>query len=175
MKELTNQSPKVNPDRDDAPLSARPSSGSEDQEGQQDKTHTSPKGKSSIVEADGTGEDKTADLPQEIKICWVCKKEKKPYLVFLKDDIIDYLTYLDARKNGEICERCDKYYAMTGEFKDSTEEEFNLAVDAIKFAYRLRDLFEEDKLLDSEKENKLEWKGTKNISSWYRNKYQEKL
>lgn len=63
-------------------------------------------------------------------LCYVCGKEKKPYMVFItKNDIIGMSRHLRVREKGEICEQCDRYHAMTGILKEPTDKEYN---DAIK-------------------------------------------
>ena len=102
------------------------------------------------------------------EICHVCGKEKKPYVVFLKDDIFSFLQYEQAREDGAICERCDKYFAMTGEFKDATEEEFELAKESVKFARMLLKWWEKDEKMSEEKDNQRDWEGTQSIAKWFR-------
>jgi hypothetical protein len=58
------------------------------------------------------------------EICHVCGKEKKPYTLFINNDIFSFPKYKQAREDGAICQRCDQYFAMTGEFKEATEQEF---------------------------------------------------
>ena len=101
-------------------------------------------------------------------ICHVCGKEKKPYVVLITDDIFSYLQYKQAREDGEICQRCDQYYAMTGEFKDATEEEFELAKKSCEFARNMLKWWEKDKKLDADGESLRAWEGTALISRWFR-------
>ncbi len=70
----------------------------------------------------------------KIILCHVCGKKKVPYIVFLTDSIMGYMQYEQAREGGEICERCDKFYAMTGELREPTEKEFETAKKACEFA-----------------------------------------
>jgi len=105
-------------------------------------------------------------------ICHVCGKEKKPYVVFMKNDILSLLQHEQAREDGEICQRCDQYHAMTGEFKDATEEEFELAKKSCEFARNMLKWWEKDKKLDFDGEsNSREWGGTFGIKEWYRKEF----
>ena len=97
------------------------------------------------------------------EICHVCKKEKKPYTVILTNDIFSLMSYEMAREDGPICQRCDQYYAMTGDFKDATDAEFKVAKEAVKFANLVADLWKDDNV-------KSEWLGTEHIKHWYRKK-----
>ena len=104
-------------------------------------------------------------------ICHVCKKIKKPYTIIMDGSIISMAKYIDAREDGEICERCDKYYAMTGEFKYAIKEEFECAKEASKFAQMMLKWWEKDKKMKVE-EPELHvrtWEGTETIARWYRN------
>jgi len=116
--------------------------------------------------------------------CHVCGKEKKPYVVFIKNDILSFLRYKTAREDGEICERCNSYYAMTGELKEPTDKELEIARKAIRFTRMMLRWWEKDKkivviddednpiltdLESTEKENKRSWGGTEEIAKWYRN------
>ena len=104
------------------------------------------------------------------EICHVCGKEKKPYIVFLKnDDIFSLLKYEQAREDGAICERCDRYFAMTGEFKDASEEEFEIAKKSVWFANMLLKWWEKDEKMSEESNNKRDWEGTETITKWCRN------
>ncbi len=116
-------------------------------------------------------------MPKEI--CHVCKKEKKPYVKFINMDSINMMQHHQAREKGPICERCDSYFAMTMEFKDSTEEEFKIAREASKFARMMLEWWEKDKKMDigdpkdiysmpDEEENKRDWGGLVAIAKWYR-------
>jgi len=105
---------------------------------------------------------------KKVKICHVCKKEKKPYTVFLTDDILSLITHEQAREPGEICERCSQYFAMTGEFKDASKEEFQIAVDSIQFTSMMKNWWEKDKKINSDGNNEREWDGTHYIAKWYR-------
>lgn len=112
------------------------------------------------------------------KICHVCGKEKKPYVVFLNNDVLSLISHEQAREDGEICKRCDSYFAMTGEFKDATEKEFKIAQESLKFASMMLKWWEKDKKLyagepddylpENFDENKRNWEGTHAISKWYR-------
>ena len=102
------------------------------------------------------------------EICHVCGKEKKPYTVFLTNDLYSFLQHESAREDGPICERCDKYHAMTGEFKDATEEEFNIAKKAAWFAHIARRWWEKDEKINPDKENLRDWEGTTLIAKWCR-------
>ena len=103
------------------------------------------------------------------EICHVCGKEKKPYTVFLKNDIFSLLKYEQAREDGAICERCDRYFAMTGEFKDALEEEFEIAKKSVWFANMLLKWWEKDEKMSEDKDNKRDWEGTEIIAKWCRN------
>jgi len=106
------------------------------------------------------------------EICHVCKKEKKPYVVFITDDMLSFLEYEQAREDGPICQRCDQYYAMTAKFKDPTDEEFEIAKKSSWFARMMLRWWEKDKKLNIEEaylsEDKRDWEGTKSISRWCR-------
>ncbi len=116
-------------------------------------------------------------------ICHVCGKEKKPYTVFLKNDIFSLSKYKQAREDGEICRRCDRYFAMTGELKEPTDKEFENAKKAIEFAQMLQRWWEKDKKLTvindkndpvltdleaTKQENKRSWEGTATVAKWCR-------
>lgn len=75
-----------------------------------------------------------------------------------------------AREKGEICERCDRYFAMTGEFKDATEKEFEDAKKSCEFARMMSAWWEKDKKLypDCTESNMRDWEGTASIASWCR-------
>ncbi len=105
-------------------------------------------------------------------ICHVCKKEKKPYLVIMDDSIFSWLKHEQAREDGEICQRCDNYFAMTGEFKDANEKEFELAKKSCEFARTMMLWWEKDGKMNEE-DNSREWGGTVGISKWYREKFKE--
>ena len=104
------------------------------------------------------------------EICHVCGKEKKPYMVIMDSCILSYLTYKQAREKGPICERCDRYFAMTGEFKDASEKEFENAKKASKFSRNMRDWWEKDKKIEFEGDMSREWEGTYAIAKWLRDK-----
>lgn len=99
------------------------------------------------------------------EICHVCRKEKEPYTVILKDDLLSFLQHEQAREDGPICKRCDQYYAMTGELKDSTKKEFETAQKAIWFARMMLKWWGD---INPDKENFRDWEGTNNIAKWCR-------
>lgn len=102
------------------------------------------------------------------EICHVCKKVKKPYVMFVTNDPISIIQYEMAREPGPICERCNKYYAMTGLFKDATEEEFIKAKEATKFAIDMLKWWFKDKDDINEADiDKREWPGTVALVKWY--------
>ena len=107
----------------------------------------------------------------EQEICHVCKKEKKPYTVFLKNDIFSFIYYTRAREDGAICERCDIFFTMTGEFKDATEEEFEIAKKSSWFANMMLKWWNKDEKISGDllKDNKRDWEGTDTIARWCRN------
>ncbi len=122
---------------------------------------------------------------KEKKICHVCTKEKKPYLKIMDRDIYSFLRHEQAREKGEICQRCDNYFAMTGEFKDATEKEFEVARKSVHFASAMLRWWQKDKKFDlgepddyyyigDSDENKRDWGGTHDIAKWYRGEYSEK-
>ena len=106
------------------------------------------------------------------EICHVCKKIKKPYIVFMNNNTISFVEYMMARKRGPICERCDKYYARTGIFKNASKEEFNIAREAQKFANLMLHWWEKDKKINHDDfygdSDMREWEGTSSIAEWYR-------
>jgi len=63
--------------------------------------------------------------------CHVCGKDKKPYYIYLKNDLFTLMfhdkQHEEAREGGEICERCNSYHAMTGILKEPTDKEFEEA------------------------------------------------
>ena len=105
------------------------------------------------------------------EICHVCKKEKKPYIVFMDDSILSWLLHQQAREDGEICQRCDQYHAMTGEFKEATESEFELAKKSCEFARNMLKWWEKDEKLDADGDNSREWGGLDGIKKWYRKEF----
>jgi len=109
------------------------------------------------------------------EICHVCGKQKKPYTVYLKNDIISLMKYQEARKQGAICERCDRYFAMTGEFKDASKEEFEIAKKSVWFANMLLKWWEKDKKMSEDSNNKRDWEGTEIIAKWFRKNNQKRL
>jgi hypothetical protein len=108
-------------------------------------------------------------MPKEI--CHVCKKEKKPYTVFLTDDVFSLIHYEHAREDGPICQRCDQYYAMTGNFKDATKEEFELAKKAAHFARAMHKWWTRKEPMDSETNNNRSWQGSVFLAEWYRKEF----
>jgi hypothetical protein len=110
------------------------------------------------------------------EICHVCKKEKKPYVVILDNSIMSMSDYITAREDGPICQRCYSYYAMTGEFKDATQEEYDIAKKAVEFANLMLLWWEKDKKLitDNNEDNKRNWNGTEVIKKWYRERGMKK-
>jgi len=110
-----------------------------------------------------------------MKICHVCKKEKKPYTVILDNKIISIIQYEEAREKGEICERCDNYFAMTGNFKDATKEEFEIAKKSSWFANTMLKWWEKDEEISEGKDNSRDWEGTVAIASWCRKLLSNKL
>jgi len=69
---------------------------------------------------------------EKLPKCHVCGKDKEPYEVWIKNDLHSLMrhadTYDKAREGGEICQRCDSYYYMTGILKPPTEVEFEEAL-----------------------------------------------
>ena len=113
-------------------------------------------------------------MPEEKLICHVCKKEKKPYTVIMNTSPLSLATYFTAREDGEICERCDNYYAMTGVFKDATKEEYAIAEKAAWFSHKVLKWWEKDKKMDDaddESKHKRVWEGTDRIIQWYNDKF----
>jgi len=115
---------------------------------------------------------RTLKEENEMEICHVCKKDKKPYVVFMDSNMLSYIEYEQAREKGPICERCDNYYAMTGEFKDATNEEFEIAKKAAWFARTMQKWWEKDNKLKAEEdlmpENMRDWEGTASLARWCR-------
>ena len=109
----------------------------------------------------------------EKKICHVCKKEKKPYIKFMDSNIISFMEHDRAREKGEICERCDNYFAMTGEFKDATEEEYKLVQKASRFANAMHKWWTKDEPLDIDGHDgdSRKWEGIVMIAQWYRDQF----
>ena len=113
-------------------------------------------------------------------ICHICGKEKKPYVVFLTDNVLSMIQHQHAREDGEICQRCDQYFAMTGEFKEATEKEFEIAKRSAWFSNMMLKWWEKDNAMitpdDDElyemedNRNKRDWEGTALISKWCREK-----
>lgn len=114
---------------------------------------------------------------KKVEICHVCKKVKKPYIVFLTNDIFSIIHHEYAREDGPICERCDSYFAMTGEFKDATEEEFEIAKKSIWFARMMLKWWEKDYKLNFDNincDNERTWEGTATIANWCRKESSKK-
>lgn len=101
-------------------------------------------------------------------LCHVCGKEKKPYVVILTSNIFSLIHYEEAREDGEICERCDQYFAMTGEFKDATEKEFKIAQESCKFARDMLKWWTKDGKMNPDEPAMRDWEGTSNLAKWYR-------
>lgn len=116
---------------------------------------------------------------EEKVICHVCKKEKKPYNIFIKSgDTLSMIRYKEAREKGEICQRCDQYYAITGEMKDATKQEFENAKKSQWFAEMMMKWWEKDGKLkheDDGKYDKRNWEGTEFISAWCRRNLNKKV
>jgi len=107
------------------------------------------------------------------EICHVCKKEKKPYTVITDNNILSIMQYQDAREDGPICERCDKYFAMTGEFKETTIKEMQIAEKSAWFANMVLKWWEKDrKMRAGEEDSKRYWDGTVNIAKWCREEFE---
>jgi hypothetical protein len=108
-------------------------------------------------------------------ICWVCGKKKKPYFKFMTDDILSILRHYQAREKGEICEKCDTYFILTGEFKDATDEEMEVAKISRGFANKMLEWWIKDKPLDPDLlDSNREWEGTEAIAKWSRENYFKK-
>ena len=107
---------------------------------------------------------------QPKEICHVCGNEKEPYIIFMKDDIFSFLQYQNAREDGPICERCDQYHAMTGEFNYANDVEFENAKKAAEFSRYMLAWWTKDNKLDFEGDgdNSRDWEGTAMISRWLR-------
>lgn len=105
------------------------------------------------------------------KICHVCGKEKKPYLLVMDNSVFSFLQYEHAREDGPICQRCDQYFAMTGDKKEPTKEEFKIAEKAAEFARMMHRWWMKNKpqnYEDDEEKNSRDWEGTTSIADWYR-------
>ena len=107
-------------------------------------------------------------MKKKYEICHVCKKEKKPYTVFITNSILSMMTYREAREKGPICQRCDRYFAMTGKFKDATKEEYEIAKKSSWFARMMSKWWEKDGKLNIDRPNKRGWAGTVEIAKWCR-------
>lgn len=104
----------------------------------------------------------------KLEICHVCGKEKKPYLLIVDNNILSFIEYEQAREDGPICERCNSYFAMTGEFKDATEEEFEIAKQAAWFARMMLRWWEKDGKMNPDLPAMRDWEGTTSIATWCR-------
>jgi hypothetical protein len=102
------------------------------------------------------------------EICHVCGKEKKPYSVFMNNNLLSFVTHNMAREKGPICKRCDQYFAMTGQFKEATPEEFAMASQSSWFAHTMNEWWKKDSELDCDGDNPRDWEGTQCIASWAR-------
>lgn len=108
-------------------------------------------------------------------ICHVCKKPKKPYFKFMIDDVFSIMRHFQAREKGEICERCDTYFALTGEFKDATNEEMEVAKLSRRFANQMLEWWTKDKPLDlDDLDSSRVWDGTESIAKWSRENHFKK-
>jgi hypothetical protein len=106
------------------------------------------------------------------EFCHVCGKEKKPYIIVMNSDSLSIAEYLVARESGPICERCNKYYGLTGEFHDASESEFENAEKASWFAQMLL-LWKDKKLIpesETDFENLRDFPGTSDAAKWLREK-----
>ena len=113
------------------------------------------------------------DKPKDIngqEICHVCGRIKKPYMLLMTNNIFNYLDYEHAREEGPICERCDQYFALTHEFKDASEEEFQIAVVAQITANILLHWWESKGKMDQDDEesHKRSWPGTEDYKRYVR-------
>lgn len=115
-------------------------------------------------------------MEEKLPKCWVCGKDKKPYVVFLQDDIFAFIDYNTARENGDICERCYNYFCMTHEFKEPTDKEIEIAKQAQIFARNMLLWWEKDKKLNlnNNSENYRNFEGTETIAKWFREKEAKK-
>lgn len=108
------------------------------------------------------------------EICHACKKVKKPYVVIMTNDAFSFIEYEQAREKGPICERCDNYYGMTGDFKDATKEEYEIAKKSAWFANMMLKWWERDQKMryhideDLENEDLRSWEGIVSIAEWCR-------
>ena len=107
----------------------------------------------------------------EQEICHVCGKEKKPYIIFMDSNVLSFIEYQQAREKGPICERCDHYFAMTGEFKDATYEEMQIAEEAMKFARKMFLWWTRDEPLRDDDSSYQAWPGTLGAAKWFRENY----
>ena len=88
----------------------------------------------------------------------------------MKNDLLNFIEHEQAREDGPICQRCDSYFAMTGIFKDATEEEFKIAKRSVWFASTMLKFWEKDKKIDYDKDEDQSrpWEGTEFIRKWCR-------
>jgi len=101
----------------------------------------------------------------------------------MNSSVFSIIQYKTAREDGPICQRCDQYYALTGEFHAPTDAELDHAVQAANFAHMMLAWWEKDKPLESgsntlddpfdwtyedEEANKRKWDGTVDIAKWAR-------
>ena len=109
-----------------------------------------------------------SDSPKPLPKCWVCGKDKKGYVVIMNDSIMSFLAYEEAREKGDICERCWKYFCLTSEFKDATEDEFRIAEVANWFGHAMLRWWEKDGKMLTDSPNLREWAGTFDLKKWFR-------
>ena len=102
--------------------------------------------------------------------CHVCGQLKKPYTIIMNTNVFSIIKYKAAREDGPICQRCDQYYAMTGEFKNASQAEFENAKKAAEFARLMLAWWEKDEKLHYEEntENRREFPGTESWARWAR-------
>jgi len=111
---------------------------------------------------------KKKDNNNDIEICHVCNKIKKPYTVILDNNVLSYAIHESAREPGPICERCNNYYAMTGKFKDATDDEYEIAIQSVIFSNVMIQWWEKDvKLINENNNNSRNWEGIEFIKQWY--------
>lgn len=91
----------------------------------------------------------------------------------MNNEAMSYAMYLVARGPGPICERCNTYYGMTGEFHDASDKEFENAEKAVVFASNLSAWWTKDQKLVVDSvgtENFRDWPGTNDAAKWLRQK-----
>jgi hypothetical protein len=92
------------------------------------------------------------------EICHVCGKKKHRYTVFINNDNpASWIQYKVAREGGPICKKCDTFFAITGELRAPSVEEFSLAIKAIKIVKVLSKWWGEDK------EESRDWPGEREL------------